>query len=122
MRKMGYGISLLLLSGAAFFYPFLTHAIQRAGVVSLSLLPSALFYWLWPLLFGGLLTAAFLLRKETVGDVLLTGAFALLNLAASLILTYGFREFYPIYSQLLTGMLAVGALLSRRALRRENRE
>lgn len=122
MRKIGYGISLFLLSIAAFLYPFLTHGIQRAGVVTLSLLPSALFYWLWPLLFGGLLAAAFLLREGSVGSVVLTGVFALVNLSASLTLVYGCRVFYPVYSPLLAGVFAVSALVSGLSLRRKTRQ
>ena len=122
MRKIGYGISLFLLSIAAFLYPFLTHGIQRAGLVTLSLLPSALFYWLWPLLFGGLLAVAFLLREGSVGSVVLTGVFALVNLSASLTLVYGFRVFYPVYSPLLAGVFAVGALISGFSLRRKSQQ
>ncbi|HIZ20885.1 MAG TPA: hypothetical protein H9674_08535 [Firmicutes bacterium] len=110
MRRIGYGIGLLLTSAAGVLYCFLDDSVQRASMHTFNLTPVKVFYWLWPLLFGALLAATLLLSRATLADMVLSGLFAAANLAASLVLVNAFWVFYPVYSQLLAGVFTAAAV------------
>lgn len=121
MRRFFYGFGLFLTSAAAVFYYFLTGEVQRVTLVSLDWTLAKVLSWLWPFLFGALLAATLLLQRVSVADIVLSGVFALVNLAASLVLTYRFWFFYPVYSQLLFGVFLAAAVWRIVSYRRQRK-